>query len=317
MSAFRQLATPISGDDTIATATLNLRMDGTTDGSVQVWSIAERAPRAEFDTVLDFGGRRLALCGASDRLVVVAGAWERHGICGYDGRTGEQLWQRKDLKKVQALSPVDGNAVAACFDTRPMHLLDLANGNTVATVRGVRRFWQSRHAPVGAAEVAGHVALIGSDDWTVRWRAPVAGFALLDAAFAPDGLLLTNVADSTFDADAVSSVYCFSLAGNLLWQRAVPPETNVPWLSWDAKADEWLGIRHNVEKREPEMLLRWSREGDLLSRVALGYVGEYAFMPSGQLLVTAGGQVVDTKAARQVGSLSPPQPEVTKADPSS
>lgn len=307
MSAFRQLAIPISGDDAIATATLEIKMDGTPDGSVQVWSIPEQAPRAAFDTILDFGGRRLALCGGSDRQVVVAGAWERHGICGYDARTGERLWQRKDLKKVQSLSPVDGSAVAACFDTRPMHLLDAASGATVATVRGVRRFWQSRHAPVGAAEVTGHVAIIGSDDWTVRWRAPVAGFALLDTAFAPDAVLVADVADSTFDADAVSSVYCFSLAGELLWRRSVPADTNVPWLSWDAGADEWLGIRHNVEKREPEMLLRWSREGDLLSRVALGYVGEYAFLPSGQLLVTAGGQVVDTKAARQIGRLSPPE----------
>jgi hypothetical protein len=287
-------------------------MDGTTDGSVQIWPIPEQAPWAEFDTILDFGGPRLALCGGSDRLVVVAGAWERHGICAYDATTGERLWERKDLKKVQALSPVDGNAVAACLDSRPMHLLDLASGATVATVRGVRRFWQSRHAPVGAAEVAGRVALLGCDDWTVRWRAPVGGFALLAAAFAPEAVLVADVIDSTFDAGAVSSVHCFSLAGELLWQRAVPSGANVPWLSWDAEADVWLGIRHNLERREPEMLLRWSREGELLSRVALGYFEEYAFLPSGRLLVTAGGQVVDTKTARQVGRLPPPQADVTE-----
>jgi hypothetical protein len=199
----------------------------------------------------------------------------------------------------------------------PMRVLDWVSGTTIATVPGVRSYWQSRHAPIGAAEAVGHVALIGIDDWTVRWRAPVAGFALLAAAFALDAVLVADVADSTFDAEAVSAVYCFSLAGELLWKRPVPPETNVPWLSWDAEADEWLGIRHNVEKREPEMLLRWSREGDLVSRVALGYLGEYAFLPSGQLLVTAGGQVVDTKAARQVGRLPPPQAEVSEAEPGS
>ncbi|MGQ0608797.1 MAG: hypothetical protein ACT4OQ_10100 [Chloroflexota bacterium] len=303
MNAFRQLATPMSGDDVIITAALELKVDGTTDGSVQVWSIPHQTPHTEFDTILDFGGRRLALCSGPDRLVVVAGAWERHGICGYDARTGERLWQRQDLKQVQALSPVDGDAVAACFDTRPMHVLDAASGATVATVRGVRRFWQSRHRAVGAAEVMGHVALVGTDDWRVRWRAPVAGFALLDAAFAPAAVLVSDAVDFTVDAGAVCSLDCFSLTGELLWQRRTARETNVPWLGWDAEAAEWLGITHHVENREPEMLSRWSRDGELLSRVALGLVGEYAFLPAGKLLVTGHGDLVETRAASQVGRL--------------
>ncbi len=266
------------------------------------------------ETILNFGGRRLALCTTSDRMVVVAGAWERHGICGYDASTGERLWQRRDLKRVQSLSPAgDGSAVAACFDSCLMQVLDAASGTTIATVRAVRRFWQSRHVAIGAVEVLGHVALVGSDDWRVRWRAPVAGFALLDAAFAPDAILVSDAVDSTFDANAVGSVYCFSLTGKLLWQRQPPPETNVPWLGWDTEAGEWLGIRHNVEKREPEMLLRWSRDGDQLSRVALGLVGEYAILPAGRLLLAGQGDLVDTKAARQVGRLPPPNsaaPEV-------
>ena len=173
MSDFRVLATALADDDVIATAKLDMRMDGTVDRSVQIWTIADPEPRAAFDTVLE--GPRLALCAASDGLMVVTGAWERHGICAYDGRTGERLWQRKDLKKVQAVSPTADGAVAACFDMRPMHLLDLATGSTIATVRGVRRFWQSPYQRIGAGEVLGHVALIGTDDWTVQARVPVAG----------------------------------------------------------------------------------------------------------------------------------------------
>lgn len=98
MSAFRQLATAIARDDLIATASLEPRVDGTTDGSVQVWSLERQALESDFDTVLDFGGQRLALCTTLDQLVVIAGAYERHGICGYNARTGERIWQRKDLK---------------------------------------------------------------------------------------------------------------------------------------------------------------------------------------------------------------------------
>lgn len=147
--------------------------------------------------------------------------------------------------------------------------------------------------------MSGGVALVGSDDWQVRWRAPIAGFAVLDAAFAPDAVLVSDVIDS----GAMCSVYCFSLTGQLLWQRETPPETNMRWLAWDSETGEWLGIRHNVENRQADMLVRWSTEGDPLSRVALRLFGEYAILPSGQLLVTGRGDILDTKSARHMGRL--------------
>jgi hypothetical protein len=128
VSDFRGIATAIDREDALATATLDVKMDGNWDSSVQVWSIADQAPRAEFDTILDFGGQRLAPCDSAERMVIVAGAWERHGICAYDAMTGKPLWRRMDLKRVQALSPAAGDTVAACFDTRPMHILDLTSG---------------------------------------------------------------------------------------------------------------------------------------------------------------------------------------------
>jgi hypothetical protein len=51
----------------------------------------------------------------------VAGAWERHGICAYNGLSGDLLWQRKDLKKSQHLAPAgEGALVTACFDDKPL-----------------------------------------------------------------------------------------------------------------------------------------------------------------------------------------------------
>jgi hypothetical protein len=103
---------------------------------VRLWSFADHSLTAELDTVLDFGGQRLALCGA-ETPIVVAGAWERHGICGY-APDGTRLWQRKDLRQPQHISPAAGGAlVVACFDQRPLHVLDAVSGETRATVRAV------------------------------------------------------------------------------------------------------------------------------------------------------------------------------------
>src|SRR5687768_10221827 len=95
---------------------------------VRLWSGPDRACVAELDTVLDFGGERLALCGSEDEPVVVAGAWSSSGVAGY-AADGAALWQRRDLKQVQTLSPAAGGAlVAACFSDRSMHVLDVATG---------------------------------------------------------------------------------------------------------------------------------------------------------------------------------------------
>lgn len=207
------------------------------------------------------------------------------------------------------MSPAgDGSTVAACFDKRSMQVLDAASGTTIATVRAARGFWRSRYRSVGAANMLGHVAFLGTDNWRVRWRAPVAGFVLLDAAFSPDAILVSN--SVAFDSGEACSVYCFSLSGKLLWQRENPEGTNLPRLAWDDEAREWLGVRNDPDQRSAEMLLRWSRDGELLSRVPLGRVSNYAFLPGGWLLVTGSGQVLDTKAARQIGRLPPKSPTV-------
>ncbi len=68
-----EVAVPPWGEDLLVAAWFG--------GVVGVWSVAGRARCAEFNTVYDFGGRRLALV-PGERPVVVAGAWARHGVCG-------------------------------------------------------------------------------------------------------------------------------------------------------------------------------------------------------------------------------------------
>jgi hypothetical protein len=55
------------------------------------------------------------------------------------------------------------------------------------------------------------------------------------------------------------------------------------------------------------MLVRWSTDGELVSRLALGLAGEYAFLPAGRLLITGLGDLVDTRTAGVIGHLAPPQ----------
>lgn len=282
MTDIRHIAAAAASDRLFLTAEFERR--------VRVWSFAERSLTAELDTVLDFGGQRLALCG-SEKPIVVAGAWERYGICGY-APDGTRLWQRKDLRQPQHISPAaEGALVVAGFDQRPLHVLDAGSGETVATVRGVRRFYDSPFADVGLGEMYGHVVLLGTDDWKARRKAPVDGFATLSGAAAPGALAVADVV--SFDAGR-SSVSCRNLTGELLWRWDCPPEVNCPALAWDDDASEWVGVLNHVNNKQPDTLVRWSADGDVTAERPLALLAEYAFLPGGRHLVTSDGAVRET-----------------------
>ena len=167
MTDIRHIAPQAASDRLFLTAVFEHR--------VRVWSFADRSLIAELDTVLDFGGQRLALCG-QETPIVVAGAWERHGICGY-APDGTRLWQRKDLRQPQYISPTaDGALVVAGFDQRPLHVLRAESGETVATVRAVRRFYASPYTDDVASFDADGGSSVSCGDLTGetlwRWTCP-------------------------------------------------------------------------------------------------------------------------------------------------
>lgn len=305
MSRFWAIAPVLTRDDIVATGDLSA------DGSTQVWSVPDGRELARFTTTAFESGPRLALCTPEDRLVVVAGARERYGATAYDALTGERLWQRTDLERIKWVGPagVGGSLVAVRPDLAALHILDALTGDTVAKLRGSQRYSQSPYAPIGAGEAYGHVLFIDRASWSVRWRAPVAGFALLAVAFAllavafaPEALLVANTVDGGSGEN--TSVTCFDLDGHRLWQHANPPETNCPWLTWDEATGEWLGIRFHVGHRDPDTLIRWSPEGGLLSAIALHpRAHEYSFLARGRRLVTGLGSIRDTATGREVGQL--------------
>jgi hypothetical protein len=262
------------------------------ESRVDVFSIDPIVHLASFDTILDFGGHRLALADSSAGPAVVAGAWERFGVRAYDRTTGHELWQRPDLKRVNLLAPAaDGTNVAVAMSGAAMRVLDMGTGETVGTIRGVETFHQSRFDAVAVVGWYAQVSLIETVDWRRRWRAPVRGFSLLGAVFAPDAVLVSDTGDG-------ASVSCFDLSGRLMWRRRNETERLIWAVGWDETTDSWLGLEHHVELRVPDQLVRWSRDGAMAARRPVGFVIDAAFLPGGRWLATARGEIIDTESGR-------------------
>lgn len=290
MPPWQEIATLLSDDDLLVTAGF--------ETPIAVWSVATGSLVAQFPAEWDLG--RLRLCGTADRPIVVTASWGRPGVCGYEALTGTRLWERRDLTRSSSIAPaVDGDRVAVCSEFRSMHVLDAEAGATLATVRGMRGFWQSRHGSIGIGSVFGQAVGIDTERWSIDWRAPVEGFALLAAAFAPDGLVVSDTVDSS-EGNA-ASVYAFDLAGRARWRYLAPRDCNVPLLGWDEVTGVWIGIQHNVNRSDSDRLLRWDRDGGVTSDLRLGgSFGYDAFLPTGRCLVTAEGRVLDTGTLQEV-----------------
>lgn len=270
---------------------------GEFETTVHLYEITPLRASSTISTVLSFGGDRLALCTPGESLVVVAAAWERHGVCGYDA-AGERLWQRKDLKRAGPLSPAgDGSLVAVALDRRSLQILDAATGASLASVRGVKGVWQSRHHSLAAAGSYKEIALLETHNWKRTWTVPVDGFALLDVAFAVDGLLASDSGDA-------GRIYAFGLDGRQRWSQQLADEMLCWALAWDDTSDEWVGLAHHVNRATPDLLMRWARDGRALSALPLPSVTAAAFLPGGVAVVTDRG-VVDARTG-VVHPLPPP-----------
>jgi WD40 repeat protein len=164
---------------------------GAFDTAVEIWDLTRPKRISCFDTVLDFGGSRLAL--SRDGSVVVTADYERRGIAGYDAESGKLIWQRQDLKKVQQLTPsLHTNRIYAGFETGSGCALDGGTGETIfRTLRGVRRFIESPHGPLMFLDQT-RPAVIVADDSRPLFTIKRLTFALLAIAFSPDQIAVSE-----------------------------------------------------------------------------------------------------------------------------
>jgi hypothetical protein len=182
---------------------------GFPDGTVQVWDAQTAERLCEFGTV--FRGGRLALSPNGE--LCVAASWrkgKRAGIAGYHAVSGAVMWHRPDIRHTQELyfSAATGGVWCYIEDGPALHL-DPDTGAATEALRGVKKV---RDGSNGVQQLLQHrnpmvCVLVTSQG---RFRIPMIGFAVLDAAFSPETMCLS---------EAGGPARCFDCAsGCELWR---------------------------------------------------------------------------------------------------
>ena len=153
---------------------------GAFEKQVEVWNYQSGQRVSAFDTVLDFGGQRLAISKDGDR--VLAAAWARHGLACYDAHTGDLIWHRRDLKKVQIITLSKDGASAFCgIERRPCLAIDISSGVEHQSFRGARSRVESSDSELAVVDRA--TPEVVDSNGHRRFRIERTTFAVLAWAF--------------------------------------------------------------------------------------------------------------------------------------
>jgi len=115
------------------------------ESNVQIWSWKTRQLLGELETILDFGGRRLAL--TPDGRICIAGSYHR-GLAAYSVPDGRLLWHRRELRKVQLVNLSASGSEIYCGDDRPsVHIIETATGNSLGKIARADRIVPSQVGP--------------------------------------------------------------------------------------------------------------------------------------------------------------------------
>lgn len=255
----------------------DLFVAGEFERTAHVWSLGRRTPVAVVDTVFDPGGRRLALV-TGDTPVVVAGAWARHGVCGYS-LTGEPLWEDRTQSHVQDVTALAHGRVAVGHARGPARVLDGSTGAEVRSLRGVTGV-HALTPTVSLLESSAHYRLADTELEPLGRRIELRSFAVLAAAASAEHVAV---------AEAGGPLRILDLDGTERAAYAVPGG-HVVSVAHDRATGTWRAVTR-VERQDEvdHRHVRLSDDGEVLDEHPLGDVLDATWLRDGGALVLSSG----------------------------
>ena len=264
--------------------------------NVFVWDLETHSLVSRFATTLDFGGRRLAITPDGRRCV--AGAYRVHGIAAYLSRTGQEIWRRKDLKKVQTIRIAPDDDLVYCgFDDKSLNVLDLETGKTKETWRSVKTVWESPYDPI---------SLIEKRNLILRTRAgrqiataPRITFAILSVAFGQGHACVSESGGPVWCLDAEN--------GSEVWRFSPEPGTHFLRLAYCEPIGHFVGIVWPCIHGGPKVLMQFASDSGTPREITtLTRAAEYAFCRKGAKLVSSDGSIWDVPSGTVCDSIALP-----------
>jgi hypothetical protein len=266
--------------------------------TIQIWDLCGSGRLSEFNTVFGGGGHRVTL-NPTGELCVAAG-WtkgKRGGVACYDALTGAQLWHRTDIRQTQCVRfSCSGEIIWCGLEAGRFQQLDARNGATVESFIGIERIFDSPHSNFLLLKTRHRGFLIKG---TKTSRVPNLTFGLLDAAFSPDVLCLSEACGPVRFLDCRSGVE--------LWRYNPPNDTHVLRLNYRSADRHFYGVQWEYQHGRSRTLFRFAGEGGQYEEIRQLRSWYEEFCMYGDALVTSLGEVISVTEGEIVNRLAFPQ----------
>jgi hypothetical protein len=273
--------------------------------TVQIWSWETGQQLGEFQTMLDFGGRRLAL--TPDGNACIVGAWGQQGrgargLAAYSIPDGRILWNRKDIRHIQFVKlSGSGREIYCGVEGSSAHIIDTATGDTVGRIRSAIEIFDSLYTS--------HKLIVQKSRYLIRGKKEFEilplSLGLLDAVFSPRALCLSEPKDALNPREKVGGIRLIDFAtAEQLWHLDL--HSNCLTFNTSDQRFYCVGVVH--EAPHSRSLIRLASSLHKCDQVVkLGRSWEDAFTPSGRVLVTSHGDVYQTSTGALLSHLDFPK----------
>jgi hypothetical protein len=292
--------------------------------TVQIWSWKTGQQLGEFETMLDFGGRSLAL--TPDGCACIVGARGQRGrgsrgLAAYSIPDGKLLWNRAEIRHIQNVRVSgSGQEIYCGVEGSSAYIIHAATGDSVGRVRGARKIVGSRYTqhslivqkrPKAVKDCQYSNSKVGSNYPNYLMRGPSEfqifplSFGLLDAAFSPDAVCLSEPKDYLHPRENIGGIRLIDLEkGDSRWHLDIGSNH----LAFNLSDTRFYCIAAPSADPHNSSLIRLASTILDCDQVALlGQCWEAAFSPSGTTLVTSQGDVHETSTGDLVMHLEFPQ----------
>lgn len=280
MNDIRHIATSSNGK-IIAAAEFEQR--------VQIIDIASLTVISEFDTILDFGGRRLTI--SEDGQICLCGSWERDGICAYETSTGKLIWQRKDLKKVQHIQNLTAytDQVFAHFEMGPSRLLDIYTGAEIHKFPGSEYLVNAKDVPIDVIGKRRSILVINRLTRKIIASIPTKSFAILDIVTSDDSFAVS---------ESGGPLSCYDISTGIhKWDIPADDDGHFLRVSFHPILKQFVGVSWPFLNGGNKKLKYIDKNtGEITKELAIHCPVETEFALSGQVLVTSERKIIDIQS---------------------
>jgi hypothetical protein len=249
--------------------------------TVQIWDLTLAEKISEFNTVLDYGGRRLALSPNGESCI--AAAWQkgkRGGIACYDVTRGVEVWHRVDIRHTQRLRfSSSGKNIFCGLEDGRLQNLSVSTGETLDALAGLQNIIDSPHTGQMLWDTRTRGFLIRG---TSEFQIPRLTFGLLDAVFSPDGLCLS---------EAAGPVRCFDCRSGIERWRYQPADgKHVLRLTYCNGI--FYGVEWDYKRGGSCSLVRFAADDGRNEQICRLNAWENEFCLGADLLITSDGEII-------------------------